>query len=122
MKALQIAIKNVKAFHLREKPKDWFYGGKEAMVGQRWIPLDRVGLYVPGGLAAYPSSVIMNVVPAKVAGVKETIVVTPVKKDGKVPPAVLAAAYLSGADRIYKIGGPRPSRPWPMARGPSGGR
>jgi histidinol dehydrogenase len=105
MKALQIAIKNVKAFHLREKPKDWFYGGKEAMVGQRWIPLDRVGLYVPGGLAAYPSSVIMNVVPAKVAGVKETIVVTPVKKDGKVPPAVLAAAYLSGADHIYKIGG-----------------
>src|SRR5208283_397082 len=86
MKALQITIKNVKAFHLREKPKDWFYGGKEAMVGQRWIPLDRVGLYVPGGLAAYPSSVIMNVVPAKVAGVKETIVVTPVKKDGKVPP------------------------------------
>ncbi len=105
MKALRIAIKNVKAFHLREKPKDWFYGGKEAMVGQRWIPLDRVGLYVPGGLAAYPSSVIMNVVPAKVAGVKETIVVTPVKKDGKVPPAVLAAAYLSGADQIYKIGG-----------------
>jgi histidinol dehydrogenase len=64
-----------------------------------------VGLYVPGGLAAYPSSVIMNVVPAKVAGVKETVVVTPVKADGKVNAAVLAAAYLSGADSIYKIGG-----------------
>lgn len=105
MKALQIAIKNVRAFHEKEKPKNWFHNGKEAGVGQKWIPLDRVGLYVPGGLAAYPSSVIMNVVAAKVAGVKEAIVVTPVKKDGKVNPAVLAAAYLSGADALYKIGG-----------------
>jgi histidinol dehydrogenase len=105
MKALQIAIRNVRAFHEKEKPKNWFHSGKEAGVGQKWIPLDRVGLYVPGGLAAYPSSVIMNVVAAKVAGVKGAIVVTPVKKDGKVNPAVLAASYLAGADAVYKIGG-----------------
>ncbi|HEY5039293.1 MAG TPA: histidinol dehydrogenase, partial [bacterium] len=79
--------------------------GSQMALGQKWTPLDRVGLYVPGGLAAYPSSVIMNVIPAKVAGVKETILVTPVKKDGKVNPTVLAAAHLSGADTILKIGG-----------------
>jgi histidinol dehydrogenase len=103
--AIKTTIRNVRAFHIKEKPSRWFHNGPQAAVGQRWTPLDRVGLYVPGGLAAYPSSVIMNVIPAKVAGVKETVVVTPVKKDGKVNPTVLAAAHLSGADVILKVGG-----------------
>jgi len=104
-KSLEIAIRNVRAFHTKEKPSGWFHNGSQVSLGQRWTPVDRAGLYVPGGLAAYPSSVIMNVIPAKVAGVKEVIVVTPVKKDGKVNPVVLAAAHLSGADTILKIGG-----------------
>ena len=103
--AIRTAIRNVRAFHTKEKPSRWFHHGPQMSVGQRWTPIDRVGLYVPGGLASYPSSVIMNVIPAKVAGVKQVIVVTPVKKDGKVNPAVLAAAYFSGADVILKIGG-----------------
>ena len=103
--AIQIAIRNVRAFHTKEKPSNWFHNGSHVASGQRWVPVDRAGLYVPGGLAAYPSSVVMNVIPAKVAGVKEVVVVTPVKKDGKVNPVVLAAAYLSGADTILKIGG-----------------
>jgi histidinol dehydrogenase len=104
-KAIKIAIRNVKAFHTKEKPADWFHNGSQVALGQRWMPVDRAGLYVPGGLAAYPSSVVMNVIPAKVAGVEEVVVVTPVKQDGMVNPVVLAAAYLSGADTILKIGG-----------------
>jgi histidinol dehydrogenase len=103
--AIQIAIRNVRAFHTKEKPSNWFQNGAQVASGQNWVPVDRAGLYVPGGLAAYPSSVVMNVIPAKVAGVKEVIVVTPVKRDGKVNPIVLAAAYLSGADTILKVGG-----------------
>lgn len=103
--ALKVAIRNVRAFHVKEKPSRWFHDGPQVALGQRWTPVDRAGLYVPGGLAAYPSSVIMNVIPGKVAGVKEVIVVTPVKKDGKVNPVVLAAAHMAGADRILKIGG-----------------
>ncbi len=103
--AIQTAIRNVRFFHAKEKPSRWFHNGPQIALGQRWTPLDRVGLYVPGGLAAYPSSVIMNVIPAKVAGVKEVVVVTPVKKEGKVNPIVLAAAYFAGADTILKVGG-----------------
>jgi histidinol dehydrogenase len=103
--AIRLAIRNVRAFHTKEKPARWYHNGPQAALGQRWTPLDRVGLYVPGGLAAYPSSVVMNVIPAKVAGVKEIIVVTPVKKDGRVNPTVLAAAYFAGADTILKVGG-----------------
>jgi histidinol dehydrogenase len=102
---IRTAIRNVRFFHTKEKPSRWFHNGSQMSLGQRWTPLDRVGLYVPGGLAAYPSSVIMNVIPAKVAGVKQVVVVTPVKKDGKVNPMVLAAAYFAGADTILKIGG-----------------
>ena len=103
--AIRTTIRNVRFFHTKEKPSRWFHNGPQVALGQRWTPLDRVGLYVPGGLAAYPSSVIMNVIPAKVAGVKEVVVVTPVKKDGKVNPVVLAAAHFAGADTILKIGG-----------------
>lgn len=103
--AIRTAIRNVRAFHMKEKPSRWFHSTKQSALGQRWVPVDRAGLYVPGGLASYPSSVIMNVIPAKVAGVREVVLVTPVKKDGKVNPAVLVAAHLSGADKVLKIGG-----------------
>ncbi len=103
--AIKTAIRNVRAFHTKEKPSRWFHNGPQMSIGQRWTAIDRVGLYVPGGLASYPSSVIMNVIPAKVAGVKQIVLVTPVKKDGKVNPIVLAAAYFAGADVILKIGG-----------------
>ncbi len=105
LKALQTAIRNVRFFHMKEKPTRWFHDGPAVGMGQRWTPIESAGLYVPGGLAAYPSSVIMNVIPAKEAGVKRVVVVTPVKKDGRVPDAVVAAAHLSGADLILKVGG-----------------
>jgi histidinol dehydrogenase len=105
LKALRTAVRNVRAFHMRERPARWFHDGPDVGMGQRWTPIDRAGLYVPGGLAAYPSSVVMNVIPAKEAGVRRVVVVTPVKRDGRVPDAVVAAAHLSGADLILKIGG-----------------
>ena len=74
-------------------------------MGQRIIPLESVGVYVPGGKAAYPSSVLMNVIPAKVAGVKNIIIVTPPKSDGKINKNILAAAKIAGVDKIFKIGG-----------------
>ncbi len=103
--ALKLAIRNVQDFHRREKPADWVRKRSQATLGQRWTPIDRAGLCVPGGLAAYPSSLLMNAVPAKVAGVRETIVVTPAKKDGRINPVVLAAAHFSGVDKVFKIGG-----------------
>lgn len=104
-KALRLAIRNVGIFHRKEKPSPWFHSTARVGIGQRWIPVERAGLYVPGGLAAYPSSVVMNVIPAKIAGVKRVVVVTPVKKEGRVPDAVVAAAHLAGADEILKVGG-----------------
>jgi histidinol dehydrogenase len=104
-KALLTAIRNVRVFHMKEKPSRWFHETEKVAIGQRWIPVEKAGLYVPGGLAAYPSSVVMNVIPAKEAGVRRVVVVTPVKKDGRVPDAVVAAAHLAGADEILKVGG-----------------
>ena len=106
MQTLELAVTNVRRFHEEQLPKSWLtdrpYG---AMLGQRCLPLERVGIYVPGGTAVYPSSVIMNAVPAKVAGVNEVIMVVPPARDGSVNPTVLAAAHLSGVTRIFKIGG-----------------
>jgi histidinol dehydrogenase len=104
-KALLTAIRNVRLFHMKEKPSRWFHDDGRVGIGQRWTPVERAGLYVPGGLAAYPSSVVMNVIPAKEAGVRRVVVVTPVKKDGRVPDAVVVAAHLAGADEILKVGG-----------------
>jgi len=104
-KALRTSIANVGAFHRREMPKDWMQRGRNVSWGQKWTPVDRVGLYIPGGLAAYPSSVVMNAVPANVAGVREIVAVTPVKRDGRVNPVVLAAAALAGVTTIFKVGG-----------------
>ena len=99
--SLKVAAENIRRFHLEQLPKSWItYRGENSLLGQAVIPLDRVGVYVPGGTAAYPSSVLMNVIPAKVAGVREIIMCTPNPN-----PSVLAAAKLAGVDKIFKIGG-----------------
>ncbi len=106
-KALEIAVENVACFHHQELDRDlWMTETSPGvMAGQKIVPLDSVGAYVPGGRAAYPSSAIMTVVPAKVAGVERVIVCTPPGKDGKVSPLTLVAAEMSGADEIYRVGG-----------------
>lgn len=104
--ALEAAVANVKRFHAEQLPKSWFTEREHgAILGQKCTPLDKVGIYVPGGTAAYPSSVIMNAVPAAVAGVKEIVMVVPPDREGRVNPYVLAAARLAGATRIFKVGG-----------------
>lgn len=104
--AIRQAIANVRAFHEQQKGKSWFQTAPDGTIlGQRVTPLDAVGVYVPGGKAAYPSSIIMNVVPAQVAGVKEISMVSPVGKNGSLPPAVLATAAELGVHTIYKLGG-----------------
>ncbi|HVM32195.1 MAG TPA: histidinol dehydrogenase [bacterium] len=105
MESLRTAITQIRAFHEKEKPRDWVEKGPQVNWWQRWTALDQVGVYVPGGLAVYPSSVLMNVIPAKVAGVPKIVMVTPVKKSGQVDPVILAAAHLAGVDKIFKIGG-----------------
>ncbi|WP_371381060.1 histidinol dehydrogenase [Sporomusa aerivorans] len=104
--ALEAAAANVRRFHAEQLPKSWFTEREHgAILGQKCTPLDRVGIYVPGGTAAYPSSVIMNAVPAAVAGVQEIIMVVPPDRAGRVNPYVLAAARLAGVTRIFKVGG-----------------
>lgn len=103
--SLRKAAANVRKYHEEQKPNSWMtYREKGSILGQSLIPLDRVGIYVPGGTAAYPSSVIMNAVPASVAGVSEIIMMVP-PKNGKMNPYVLIAAREAGVKRIYKIGG-----------------
>ena len=100
------SMKNIREFHEKQKQNSWFTSTENGtMLGQKLTALNRVGVYVPGGKAAYPSSVLMNILPAKVAGVKEICMTTPCGKDGKVNPVVLAAAKEAGADRVFKIGG-----------------
>ena len=103
---LRRAAERITAFHTNQKEKSWsVYKENGAIMGQIVRPLARVALYVPGGTAAYPSSVLMNGIPAAIAGVGETAIFTPVKSDGKVPDAILAAADVIGCHKIYKIGG-----------------
>ncbi|AWB34900.1 histidinol dehydrogenase [Orrella marina] len=103
--ALQSAARRVREYHERQKQSSWDYLEEDGTrLGQKITPLDRVGLYVPGGKAAYPSSVLMNAIPAKVAGVEEVIMVTPTPQ-GTRNPLVLAAAAISGIDRVFAIGG-----------------
>ncbi|HAV27226.1 MAG TPA: histidinol dehydrogenase [Lachnospiraceae bacterium] len=99
------AIVRIKAFHEQEKQKSWFMTEDGIVLGQRVTPLQRVGVYVPGGKAAYPSSVLMNVIPAQVAGVPDIVMCTPPGKDGKVTPTTLVAAKEAGVGTIYKVGG-----------------
>ena len=105
IESLQRAAENIFSYHREQLPKSWLtYRGKNSILGQSIIPLEKVGVYVPGGTAAYPSSVLMNVIPAKVAGVDEIIMCVP-SKGGKINPYVLMAAKIAGADKIFKIGG-----------------
>lgn len=100
------AIKNIKEYHEKQRQYSWFDSKPDGtMLGQKVTALEKVGVYVPGGKAAYPSSVLMNVIPAKVAGVNQICMVTPPGKDGKVNPGTLVAANEAGVDIIYKVGG-----------------
>ncbi|MCU6761264.1 Histidinol dehydrogenase [uncultured Roseburia sp.] len=106
LKVIRKALVNIKTYHEKQKQYSWFDSSENGiMVGQKVTPIDRAGVYVPGGKAVYPSSVLMNVMPAKVAGVKEIIMTTPCDKNGNVNPATLVAAKEAGVDRIFKIGG-----------------
>jgi len=103
--ALEAAADRVRAYHERQRAESWSYTDPDGtLLGQQITPLDRVGLYVPGGKAAYPSSVLMNALPAKVAGVPEIVMVTPTP-DGARNPIVLAAAAIAGVDRVFAVGG-----------------
>ena len=103
---IKASAKNVKDYHMMQKQYSWFDSKPDGtMLGQKVTPIERVGVYVPGGKAAYPSSVLMNIIPAKVAGVEKIVMVTPPGKDGKVNPGTLVAADIAGVDEIYKVGG-----------------
>lgn len=100
------AAANIREYHEKQKRQSWFFTREDGtLLGQKVNPLDSVGVYVPGGTAAYPSSVLMGVIPAAVAGVEEIALVSPPGKDGKLPAAVLAAASIAGVKRMFKIGG-----------------
>ena len=102
---LKKAADNIRTFHEKQKRNSFIINEKQGTVmGQKILPVEKAGLYVPGGTAAYPSSVLMNCIPAAIAGVSEVIVVTP-PTGGKVNPVILAAAVIGGADRIFSIGG-----------------
>lgn len=103
---LKKSVQNIKAYHEHQKRNSWFDAKENGTIlGQKITPLNRVGVYVPGGTAAYPSSVLMNIVPARVAGVNEIIMMTPPGKDGSMNPATLVAADIAGVTRIFKAGG-----------------
>ena len=105
LEALDLAVERIRAFHEKQKPKDLDYTDDLGVrLGHRWTPVDAAGLYVPGGTAAYPSSVLMNALPAKVAGVERLVMVVPAP-DGVLNPLVLAAARIAGIDEVYRIGG-----------------
>ena len=102
--ALRFAADRIRAFHERQRPDTWIYQDRSTRLGQVVIPLDSVGVYVPGGKAVYPSSVLMNAIPAKIAGVKRVVMCTPTST-GEVNPYLLVAAEIAGVDEIYRIGG-----------------
>lgn len=99
------AAENIKRYHSNQKIEGFEIKDEGIILGQRVMPLSRAGIYVPGGTAAYPSTVLMDSIPAKIAGVKEVIMVTPPQSNGKVNPHILTAAYVAGVDRIFKVGG-----------------
>ncbi len=103
---LKKASKNITKFHEKQVRNSFIINDEDGVVmGQKVIPVDRAGLYVPGGTAAYPSTVLMDSIPAKIAGVKEVVMVTPPSANGKVNPVILAAAKIAGVDKIFKLGG-----------------
>lgn len=106
LEILRQAADNIRDFHRRQCRTGYLVNERPGVVmGQKVLPLERVGLYVPGGTASYPSTVLMNCIPAKLAGVREIVMVTPPGRDGKIAPAILAAAKVAGVDRIFRIGG-----------------
>lgn len=106
LQILRTAAANITKFHEKQKRNSFIINDEDGIVvGQKVIPVDRAGLYVPGGTAAYPSTVLMDAIPAKIAGCKEVVMVTPPNSQGKVNPYILAAAYVAGVDRIFKVGG-----------------
>lgn len=106
LRIIRKALKNIESYHAKQMQYSWFDSKPDGtMLGQKVTALRRVGVYVPGGKAVYPSSVLMNIMPAKVAGVEEIIMVTPPGKDGKVNPTTLVAAKEAGATSVYKVGG-----------------
>ncbi|MBQ7296304.1 MAG: histidinol dehydrogenase [Clostridia bacterium] len=106
LRILRTAEENIRNFHEKQVKTSFIINEKNGVVtGQKITPIEKVGLYVPGGTAAYPSTVLMDSVPAKIAGCKEICIVTPPSKDGKVNPVILAAAKIAGVDRIFKVGG-----------------
>lgn len=106
IEVIKKASENIRVFHEKQKQYSWFDSKPDGTIlGQKVTALQRVGVYVPGGKAAYPSSVLMNIIPAKVAGVDEIVMVTPPSKEGKVNPGTLVAAHIAGVDKIYKVGG-----------------
>ena len=106
LEILRKAAANIRKYHQRQVRNGFVINeGDGVITGQRIIPVDRAGLYVPGGTAAYPSTVLMDSIPAKIAGVKELVMVTPPTSQGQVNPVILAAAYVAGVDRIFKVGG-----------------
>ncbi len=106
LRVLKRAAANIRKFHEKQVRQSFLINDENGIVmGQKIIPVDRAGLYVPGGTAAYPSTVLMDAIPAKIAGVREVVMVTPPGKDGKVNPAILAAAKVAGIDKIFKVGG-----------------
>ena len=103
---LKMAAENIRHFHEQQLHKNFVVNDKPGIVlGQKYTPIQRAGVYVPGGTAAYPSTVLMDVIPAKVAGVGQIVMTTPAGRDGKVNPAILAAAFIAGIDLIFKTGG-----------------
>jgi len=106
LSALKNAIKNIEEFHGRQKIRSYKYKKEDDIIlGQIINPIEKIGVYVPGGTAAYPSTLMMNVIPAKIAGVEDIIIATPPDKDGKIKDSVLTVAYLLGINKLYKMGG-----------------
>ena len=106
IKTLEMAAQNIRAFHSRQIRKNFMINDQEGVVlGQRVMPIEKVGLYVPGGTASYPSTVLMDAIPAQLAGVKQIIMVSPPDEEGKIADPILAAAKVAGVNRIFKVGG-----------------
>lgn len=106
LEVMKRSMKNIREYHQKQVQHSWFDSKPDGTIlGQKVTALESVGVYVPGGKAAYPSSVLMNIIPAEVAGVKRIVMVTPPDKDGNVNPVTLTAAYLAGATEVYKVGG-----------------
>ena len=106
LETLREAAANIESFHRQQVHKNFVVNDKPGIVlGQKYTPIEKAGVYVPGGTAAYPSTVLMDVIPAKVAGVSEIVMTTPAGKDGRVNPVILAAAATAGVTKIFKTGG-----------------